>query len=354
MEERLDVVIVAGDFPQEVLGKEERDRIRLSVDGIPASLNFLDLYFQSNRNSQTALRRLKAEAPPFVSLNGPYLRQFLESRGFRVELISLFSSEKESLARALSRGPRAVVLSTTFLPFAAQIDALAASIKRQAPGSLLIAGGIQIWKSFQHRNLAEKGAIAPDIQAAVSEHNYLMDPLRKSPVDLFVVSDTGEETLAAILGCLREDADFRKLNNVAWHTDEGWRINPVTPEPYHEVQVDWSRVGMKPAAAYLPVQAGLGCGFRCTFCDFAGLRPVRVREPRSLVNEIRTMPSYQGVRRVYFTDDNLFPTRQRVKEVCADDIRRGRGCPGAGAGNPEGGVVPQLRHGSAGGRGDEP
>lgn len=323
MDEPLDVVIVAGDSPQEVLGKEERDRIRLSVDGVSASLNFLNLYFQAHRNSREALRRLQDEAPPFVSLNGPYLCQFLESRGFRAELVPLYSADPERLASALARGPRAVALSTTFLPFAAQIDAIAGAIRRQAPKSLLIAGGIQVWKSFQHRTLSERGVIAENIRAAVGEHNYLMDPKRHSPVDLFVVSDAGEETLAEILRCLREGADPRALPNVAWQSEEGWRINPVSPEPYHEVRVDWSRVGLRPAPVYLPVQAGLGCGFRCAFCDFAGLRPVRTRDTQSLIGEIRTMPPHQGVRRVYFTDDNLFPTRQRVKEVCAELIRSG-------------------------------
>jgi hypothetical protein len=46
----LDAVIIAGDLPLEVLGKEEREKGRLSVEGAPATLSFLQHYFQHGRD----------------------------------------------------------------------------------------------------------------------------------------------------------------------------------------------------------------------------------------------------------------------------------------------------------------
>jgi len=320
-----DALIIAGDDPQEVLGSRERDTARLRVDGTAAALPFLDAYFRAGRDAAAARALLRGESAPFLSLNGAYLCQFLEARGFTAALAPDRAPNGEALRAALAAGPRAVVISTTFLPFAAQIDALAAFAKRHAPGAAVIAGGIQVWKSYRHDRLLAPGSIGSELRGAVSEHSYLMDAHLASPVDLFIVSNSGEETLARVLACLRDGGDARRLDNVAWIAGGKWRVNPVAPEPFHEVRVDWTRFLGRPTSAFVPVQAGLGCGFRCAFCDFAGLRPVRTRSLASLLEEIRTIPPCDGVRRVYFTDDNLFPTRRRAVELCRALIASGLG-----------------------------
>ncbi len=320
----VDVVIIAGDTPQEVLGKEVRDRSRLVIDGAQASFPFLRAYFRAGRDAAAARRALAEGDLPFLSLNGPYLTQFLEADGLRVRLISLFTAQRDELLEALAAGPRAVVISTTFLPFAKQIDAIAGFVKQHCPATTVIAGGIQVWKAYQHLRLAKTGAIAPDIRAAVAEHNYLMDDTRPSPVDLFIVSASGEHTLARVLDTLRAGGDPRPLPNVAAFVDGRWRLGEIEEEPASDVQVDWGRFLGRPTRTYVPVQAGLGCRFGCTFCDFCGLRPVRARGATAVVDEIRTIPpGPDGLRRVYFTDDNLFGTRARAREVLGALIAAG-------------------------------
>ncbi len=317
----VDAVIIAGDVPQEVLGKEARERMRLDVDGVPATLAFLRHYFGAGRDSQAALAALQKEPLPFVSLNGAYLRQFLEDRGFTTLLVPLFTRHRDRLVQALLRKPKAVVISTTFLPFARQIDAIAAFVKEHAPETTVIAGGVQVWKSYRHKLHLDAGLITRDIRDAVCEHNYLMDDTRPSPVDVLVVSARGEATLAALLCALRAGEDCRTLDNVAFFRDGRWRINRIVEEPYQEIEVDWTRHPFEPTGAYYPVQAGQGCGFRCTFCDFCGLFPrTRSRSARSVVGEIKTIPAVGGVRRAYFTDDNLFTDRSRAGELCREII----------------------------------
>lgn len=312
-----DVLIVAGDTAQDFLGQELRERMRLAIDGVPASLAFLREYFRVGKDVQAAVAALRENELPFVSLNGPYLRQYLESRGLSVGLIPLFTPGKDRLVELLESKPAAVVISTTFLPIAAQIDAIAGFVKKHAPDVPVIAGGIQVWKSYQHKLLLDRGAITEDIREAVSEHNYLMDPTRPSPLDALVISDSGESTLATLVERIRDGAPFGEMDNIALHRDGEWKINKIVPEPCAEFGIDWSKHFTEPTAAYVPVQAGLGCGFRCTFCDFCGLRPVKARTAESIVDEIRTIPPADGIRHVYFTDDNLFPTKKRVKEVCS-------------------------------------
>ncbi len=325
-QDRLDLVVIAGDAPMEVLGQHARDGMRLHIAGLPASLHVLQAYFEEGRDPAATARRVTTGWPEFVSLNGAWLQQYLERHHLAVEVVQSFTADRERLDRLLATGPRAVAISTTFMPFAERIDEVAAEVRRLSPDSLIILGGIQVWKSYQHRRLVEKGRMDPAIIPAVSEHNYLMDESRPSPADALVVSEAGEQTLAAIVKCLRDGRDWRGLDNVAHfapstgEADGGggkWKLNPVVTEPWVEVEVDWSRCRHRPDGAWIPIQAGVGCGFDCAFCDFRGLRKGRKRGIDGVVDEIRSLPpDRDGLRRIYFTDDNLFGTRERAIELC--------------------------------------
>jgi len=312
---QLDVIIIGGDKPLEVLGEDVRDRSRLHVDGMPASLPFLREYFLAGRDASAAAAALRRQ-PPSLALNGPYLCRFLEDRGFTSRWIPLLATHEKEFLAAIEERPRAVVISTTFLPFAAEIDRMARWIKDRADDVPVIAGGIQVWKSYQHRLRFEAGDITPDIAEELGAHNYLIDATRPSPVDLLVISERGEETLAKILAALRDGCDAKAVENVAYFAGGKWRISRVVREPYHEVSVDWSEIVPGGMRQYVPVQAGQGCGFRCAFCDFSGLRSPRSRPVDSIIREIGTIPEVDGERRVYFTDDNLFADRRRARSLC--------------------------------------
>ncbi len=312
----LDVLIISGDTSQDFLGQDLRDKMRLSVEGEQASLAFLKEYIRAGKDTPKAVEALKKAELPFLSLNGPYLQQYIEDQGYSVGHVPLFTPGREDLLMLLKDKPRAVVISTTFLPIAAQIDGIAGFIKQNAPETIVIAGGIQVWKSYQHKLLLDKGAITDDIRSAVCEHNYLMDPSRPSPLDVLVVSQSGEQTLSGLLANIKEGSSYKDLDNIAYFENGAWKLNRIVPENSEAIDIDWSRHIITPSAAYVPVQAGVGCGFRCTFCDFCGLRQTEARAPESIIEEIRSIPPLNGVRRVYFTDDNLFPTKKRAREIC--------------------------------------
>ena len=319
----LDAIIIGGDVPGEYLGKDVREKMRLTIDGYPASLRFMQQYFMHDRNAEAAQAELLRDGLPFVSLNGPYLCEFLESRGLHAGLVPLLSTGKELLTQMLAQKPAVIVISTTFLPFAEHIDAIAAAVKKIAPQIPVIAGGIQVWKSFRHNCLLNEGIIGPNLREAISEHNYFTSN-RPSPVDLFLVNAAGEHTLARIIESVKNGDDPAALPNVAVFRDGAWQINPVEPEPYREVKVDWHKWPQTAQRVYHPIQAGQGCGFECAFCDFRGLRAIRLRPAASIVAEIRTMPEdSDGFRRVYFTDDNLFTSRTRARELCNALLKSG-------------------------------
>ena len=88
------------------------------------------------------------------------------------------------------------MISTTFFPFAPQIEDIASFVKEHAPDTILIAGGIQPWKSYRTRRLFEQGGITEDVRESVIRDHYLLDLSRPSLLDILVVSARGEYTLS--------------------------------------------------------------------------------------------------------------------------------------------------------------
>jgi p-methyltransferase len=323
--ERLDAVLIATDLYREVPGVGFRDEIRLSIEDQPATMEFLLEYFRAGKDAEKAaqkVRKARKQRVP-LPLNGPYLHQYLGRRGLKTELVPFFSLQKDRLLALLRERPRAVVISTTFFPFAPQIEAVAAFVREHAPETSIIAGGIQVWKSYRTRELLENGALTEDIRDAVVRDHYLLDLSRPSLLDFLVVSDRGEYTLSRVLQEIRKGDVSQRMDNVAYFTNGRWHLNPVRPEPddFLLEPMDWSQLPSEFTREEVPVHAGTGCPFRCEFCDFCTLRSVQRRPVSSVVEEIRSIPPVDGVRQVFFTDDNLCFSSDQLKDFCNALVR---------------------------------
>jgi p-methyltransferase len=318
--ERLDAVLIATDLYREVPGVGFRDEIRLSIQDQPATMEFLLEYFRAGKDGEKAAQRLRKSRQQRVPLplNGPYLHQYLGRRGLKTDLVPFFSLQKDRLLELLREHPRAVVISTTFFPFAPQIESVAAFVREHAPEIPIIAGGIQIWKSYRTRELLENGTLTKDIRDSVIRDHYLLDLSRPSLLDFLVVSDRGEHSLSRLLYGIRRGDVSQRLDNVAYFTKGKWHLNPVRPEPYDFLlePMDWSQLPSEFTREEIPVHAGTGCPFRCEFCDFCTLRSVRRRPIASIVEEIRSIPLVDEVRQVFFTDDNLCFSSDQLKDFC--------------------------------------
>lgn len=322
----LDAVVIGGDVPREVnrasaSAAPAPDPTRLTVDGVPATFDFLRHYFLTGRNVPAAVEKLRPAQLQLLplGLSGPYLWQFLQARGFAVELVPTFTVNKHLLEQLLVERPRAVVLSTTFLTVDA-VEDIAAFVKQRSPQTVVVAGGIKIWKSYQTKLLFDAGAVEERVRPLVARDNYLVDPGQPSAVDFLIVSERGEATLAELLRRLKAGADHRTLANLAFREGGAWRQTPVAPEACEggqaDVRVDWSRLPSHVAVRETPVSSGMGCRFRCAFCDFSGLQQVHQRPVESILAELATIPLVDGKRRVFFTDDNLFVSAKRTRELC--------------------------------------
>lgn len=319
----IDAVIIATDIQEGVAGSLIRDKFRLSIDGYSASMEFLLQYYQTQKNiakTEKNLKKIQLKTLPTPN-SGPFLLQYLLHHGYNTELITFFSLEKDRLIKLLNEKPKAVMISTTFFPFVPQIERIAAFVKEHAPESIIIAGGIHIWKSYQIKQELDQGQIPKGIQKHVSRDHYLIDRSKESAIDILVVSDRGEYTLNLLLQKINKGEDYKKLHNIAYFADGQWQINEIEPEPVEMLnEIDWSEIFSKFANLEIPVSVGTGCPFKCSFCDFHPLRLQYRRPIESIIKEIRSIPLSNGTRFVFFTDDNLFFSLKQAKEFCQSII----------------------------------
>jgi len=295
--------------------------LRLEVNGLPGTLPVLRI-LAAGGDVEAGLRALAARhavaaGPPV--LTPVYLHDYLARRGMVLRELPCIEGpgSDEALAAILRDGVRLVALSTTWLlgPEGAEVVRRAAArVRRLAPGVPLVAGGVGVRKGLRARELFLAGRLPGLSVADLARDFLLIDPVRDRDLDALVLSEGSEADLVDILERLRAGRSFTDLPNLALPRPEGYLFTAAEPRvtELDAECVDWSGHAVRLGGFEAPVRTAVGCPFRCEFCDFAGLYPARLRALDSLVAELRTLPP---PRRVFFTDDNVAITRQRLVQL---------------------------------------
>lgn len=84
------------------------------------------------------------------------------------------------------------------------------------------------------------------------------------------------------------------------------------------------------------VQTKRGCAFTCAYCDYPDLegRKVRVRDPRSVVDEVIERAQAPGVSHIFFVDSVFNVPRSHALAICRGLIERGSPVPWVCYGSP--------------------
>ena len=164
-------------------------------------------------------------SPAYILANGIYLFQYLTKRGFNVELIQLFSLATEKIIRSLQEDHLAAIISTTFLTSAKHIDEIGNFIKIHSPKTMVIAGGVKIWKSFLTMKQLKNDEVQDEIDEQIKADTYFIDKNAKSPVDIFINNDRGEHTLANLLKKLQAKKSFNNMKNLAFFKNGKYIFN---------------------------------------------------------------------------------------------------------------------------------
>eukprot|EP00727_Mastigamoeba_balamuthi_P002486 m51a1_g12234 hypothetical protein (650) ;mRNA; r:84497-86795 len=327
---KVDVVVLAGlcTDASDVSSTEIRRHGMLTIDGVPASIPFLREYFAQGRNTERAVENIvRPLQEKQITGAGPYLKQYLERHGFTVGLVPHCEpAQLGKLKDFIDAGCRKVVISTTFVFAAELLGMLAGFCKELAPDVQVIAGGILVYKCWKLKELIAAGTYT---NGEAQEYNdvtqqLFFDMAKPFPVDQFVVSLRGEQTLVKLLDAQRSGAEWKGLDNVAYYEDGRWQINPIVEEPYEPPRMDWSAEIPPDSRCFVPIQVAQGCPFKCQFCDFWVLNPKEIRHSLDVVfANIASIPVVDGVRRVFFTDDNLFPSKKYALSFCDSLIKSG-------------------------------
>lgn len=309
----LDVLIIGGEIRHE-LGEEYREKGYLRIGRAPATLRALRAYFKSECLVPAAEEDLRF--PGFIPRATVYLRQRLSSLGLKAEALHTVSGRREELDRLLRRRPRVVAISTTFIIDSAVVDSLAAYVKAVLPGTVVVAGGPLIWKSHRILELSRAGSLSPESLAGAAVHHYFLEPQRPTPLDAAAISRDGAEILAALALAVRGGGSWDGIGGLARYRNGRWRMPDAAAASEEPARIDWTKAFPAASDIYFPVASAEGCASRCRFCDFSSVSTgSRAREVPEIIAEISSIPESGGARRVFFTDDNLFPSLQRAREL---------------------------------------
>lgn len=178
--------------------------------------------------------------------------------------------------------------------------AIARAVKACAPETVVVLGGAH-------------PTITPANTLAEESVDYVIVGAGERSLPMLVrFAITGEGSLAAIPGLAFDDGG-------------AMRLNPRAPLPSPD---DLPR----PARDLFPTElyadgwnvltATGSCPFRCPFCSAASLWQGRrrMRDPKSIVEEMRELARDHGVTRVFFTDD-LFTMNKRWVYELAEELK---------------------------------
>jgi p-methyltransferase len=298
--------------------------LKLNIDGRTADIQVVQNYLANDGRVRPPIEgdRLMswASAP---RLNGIHLYNYLTMNNHDVALVNSFHEESDRFRQLLTCSPRAVIISTTFIPGKQSLCKLVADIRDLAPEVLIIAGGPLVYMSYLMLERSKEAEY--DTRSAKNEFLFL-EVDNEPAVDLYIISLHGERLLSQVLTNIRDNKGFDDIPNSARQMDDAFqfskRVDDTTgPQNY---PIDWSTL---PDTIFksgvVPMQASNGCPFSCAFCNFTKSRRLTwVKSVEQIVAEMKAIAA-RGARYVWFVDDNFRLGRGDMEAVCRRFIDEG-------------------------------
>ena len=310
----LDAVIISDSGSDSL---SSTNPLRLNLDQRTADIQVVQNYLTHGGSVQTPIegddQMSWASAP---KLNGIYLFNFLTKNNFKVELINSFYNEKDRCKQLLGRNPRAVIISTTFIPGKQNLVKLVADIRDLAPDVFVIVGGPLVYMSY----LMLERTKQPDYDTQSANNEFLFLDIENEPaVDLCVISLRGEQILKDVLERLQENKEIDNIPNCArligneYHFTK--RIDDIARS--EDFPIDWQAL---PDALFksgvVSMQASNGCPYYCAFCNFTKDRRLTwTKTTERIMAEMQAVQARGGLY-VWFVDDNFRLGKNDLEAVC--------------------------------------
>jgi anaerobic magnesium-protoporphyrin IX monomethyl ester cyclase len=296
----LDVIIIS-NFGTESLSASNPQR--LSLNGRVADIQTVINYLQHNGKIEDPIidKENWSSAP---TLNGMLLARFLKDRGYTAEIINDFYRDQEQFIRALNRNPRLIAVSTTFVCSKDHLIKVVKDIRHQAPNAIIVAGGPFVNQSY----LIHERSREPIYSSMEIKKTFLFFENNQPEVDIYVVSQRGENTLCELLAALHNNRSLKTIPNTALY-DNGAVIFTERVEELTKIEdyyVNWGELDKSFfASKVVSIQASVGCPYQCAFCNFTKDRRFVLSKPLDqVIQEIKEVVQ-RGIKYVWFVDDNF-------------------------------------------------
>ena len=279
--------------------------MRLKLDGKHADIQVALNYYENRGKIVTPIEGDEVNcwaATP--KMNGIYLLSYLSQNNFDVSLINSYYKEKEDFRNLLNKSPKAVIISTTFIYRKKDLYNLIQDIRSLAPDIFIIVGGPFVNSSYRIFNRSEE----ENYNTELIKDDYLFFNKNEPLADFYIISPKGEKTLKDVLFRIKKGIDIDNIDNSAYFVKNKYyftrQINDISDTD--NFQINWQSLPQNIFSnGVVPMQASMGCHYKCSFCNF-------VKDPRltylkpleQLIDELKSI-SKRGARYVWFTDDNF-------------------------------------------------
>lgn len=297
----LDAVIIADC---EVSSLSGSNPLKLHIEGRTADIQVVLNYVKNSGDIAALTAKGGVNWASAPKLNGIYLLGFLREKKFEVELINNYFQEKDRFCRLLKENPRVAIISTTFIHSKKELRRLVDDIRTLAHDIIVIVGGPFIYSSYLIREKANE----PHYSTDEIKDNYVFQHREEPSVDLYIVSLKGETILTEALRKIRRSSPLDDLPNTARLIGGTYQFSQQVEDISRtgNFSIDWK---ILPPAIFetgvIPMQASIGCTYRCAFCNFVkDARLARVRPLDRLLIDLREAAG-RGIRYVWFLDDNF-------------------------------------------------
>ena len=155
----------------------------------------------------------------------------------------------------------------------------------------------------------------------------------------FIALREAELSFSNLLGQLKSgDGDYAKINGIGYRGGDGeLRFTPPReliadlddiPFPARDLvdndiyaAAPTKRVSAEPNTM---IVGGRGCPYMCGFCSVQTIftRKIRYRKPKLVIDEMEECISRYGISSFAFTDEIFTSHKKRVKELCAEIVKR--------------------------------
>lgn len=258
-------------------------------------------------------------------LAGIYLYNYLARRGLQCALINFLDRQADDFKKLLGKNPSVIAISTTYLNNIREVKQVTETIRKLAPDVKIVVGGTLIFNSYAIYRLKDTDY---DTDSCAQDYFFVNQEKHfREDIDVFVIDEQGESTLARLAMYIKDGKDYADLSNLAYYRNNRLVITKRVPEDnsFSEDLIDWDQTPREYLHPVFPMRGSRGCPHKCGFCNFGPGRTFRLKPPEIFSKEIAALVHTGIVKVIRFTDDNLLLNRKQAETYCRQILKSAPG-----------------------------